>query len=413
MNAVRRPRKGKVVVLVAFALLGLLGVTAIAVDGGLGMGDRQRAQAAADASALAAANVLYSGALTNNGLDSGGAAAKAAKACATNNGFSTGVTVKIPPETGQFATKAGYAEVRIDGNQKRQFSRIFGTDDIIFHGRAVAEARWSAAKVGIMVLNPGAPGAATIVGGAHVTVLGVPFIINSSAPDAATATGGGVVTATEFDITGNPGTSGSGTFIGPIIHGPPVPDPLAYLPEPDPTKLTVQDKNGIHLSGPQKKTISPGVYTGGITVSGQATLSMNPGVYYMDGGGFSFTGQGSLNAQGVIIVNAPQKSSDVVNINGSGSINITPITTGIYQGISLWQTRSSANTMYVTGNGGSVMRGTFYTAGGTLNVTGNGSNDTIGSQYISDKLVVNGNGAFNVDWNANDTARTRIIRLVE
>ena len=59
------------------------------------------------------------------------------------------------------------------------------------------------------------------------------------------------------------------------------------------------------------------------------------------------------------------------------------------------------------------MTGTFYTAGGTLNVTGNGSNDTIGSQYISYDLVVNGNGAFNADWNANNTAKTRIIRLVE
>src|SRR5262249_5591179 len=211
----------------------------------------------------------------------------------------------------------------------------------------------------------------------------------------------------EFDTVGVPGTSG-GTWVGPIYNNqPPVPDPLAYLPEPDPSNLTVQDKNGYHLSGIEVGSIQPGVYKNGITVSGQATLNMAPGIYYMDGGGFTFTGQGSLNATGVMIVNAPRngQNSDTISINGTGVINITPMTTGIYQGISLWQVRSSTNPIYVSGNGGSVMTGTFYSAKGTLNVTGNGTNDVIGSQYISYDVVVNGNGAFNVAWNANQTGK--------
>jgi hypothetical protein len=75
--------------------------------------------------------------------------------------------------------------------------------------------------------------------------------------------------------------------------------------------------------------------------------------------------------------------------------------------------RSSTNTISVTGNGGSSMTGTFYTAHGALNVTGNGTNDVIGSQYISNTLSVNGNGSFQVAWNANLVGRVRIIRLVE
>ena len=48
-------RRGNVTVLVAVCLTGILGVTAIAVDGGLLLANRRAAQAAADAGALAAA----------------------------------------------------------------------------------------------------------------------------------------------------------------------------------------------------------------------------------------------------------------------------------------------------------------------------------------------------------------------
>ena len=103
----------------------------------------------------------------------------------------------------------------------------------------------------------------------------------------------------------------------------------------------------------------------------------------------------------------------MVNINGSGSIVLSPPTDGLYQGISLWQQRSSTNTMYVAGNGGTAMSGTFYVAGGTLNVTGNGTNNVMGAQYISNLLTLGGNGTVNVVWNADQVPRQRILRLVE
>src|SRR5262245_9003826 len=102
-----------------------------------------------------------------------------------------------------------------------------------------------------------------------------------------------------------------------------------------------------------------------------------------------------------MIFAAPKQNPDVININRYGSITLSPPTTGIYVGISLFQQRSSTNTIYVAGNGTSSMTGTFYTAHGTLNVSGNGTNDVIGSQYISYQLKVNGNGTFKVAWDAN------------
>jgi Flp pilus assembly protein TadG len=412
MAILSRQRKGMVVALVAISLAIILSFVAIAVDGGLLLDRHQRLQATADAAALAAANDLYLNWRANHGLDPAGTAQAAAEAVAMANGFPN-ITVNIPPLSGPFVGLPGYAEVYVNYSQKRYFSTIFGSANMPISCRAVGQGCWSSPKMGILVLDPTAPASLNVVGGATVTVTGAPLIINSNAPNAGSASGGGTVSGSEIDIGGVPGYNG-GHWFGNIYSGqPPTPDPLAYIPEPDPSTMVVQATHSTHASGNQTLSLQPGVYQGGITVSGQASLNLAPGIYYMQGGGFSFTGQGSLNAPGVMIVNAPQSNSDNISINGSGAINLSPPLTGTYAGISLWQVRSSTNTISVTGNGGSSMTGTFYTAHGTLKVSGNGTNDVIGSQYISYLLSVNGNGSFTVAWNANLVGRVRIIRLVE
>jgi hypothetical protein len=57
--------------------------------------------------------------------------------------------------------------------------------------------------------------------------------------------------------------------------------------------------------------------------------------------------------------------------------------------------------------------GTFYVPKGPLSVTGNGTQDTIGSQYISDTLTLGGNGSFNVDWAPTLVPGVREVWLVE
>src|SRR5260370_4494413 len=98
------PRQGKVVVLVALALIPLIGFVALAVDGGLLLSDQRKTQRAADSAALAAATDLYSKWRTNSGVDpsAGYPAKQSALTTAAANGFSNDtvnstVTVHIPP----------------------------------------------------------------------------------------------------------------------------------------------------------------------------------------------------------------------------------------------------------------------------------------------------------------------------
>src|SRR5690606_19894937 len=149
-----------------------------------------------------------------------------------------------------------------------------------------------------------------------------------------------------------------------------------------------------------------------ISVSGKGSLTLEPGIYYMDGGGFSFSGQGDLTAQGVMIFNAPTSNSHNVEISGTGNIIMSPPTDGIYKGLTVFQARYSSNTVSVSGGGFMDISGTFYTANGTLKVSG-GGDSKVGSQYISRYLEIVGNGGLRIDYDPTQAIPRRILGLVE
>src|SRR5437764_6556031 len=119
-------RRAAIAMLVARCLTVLLAVAAFTLDGGVLLDDRRRIQAAADAAALAAAAELFKNYPVTNGVDVDGTAAASAQTSAAANGFANGngteVTVSIPPVSGTFVGRAGYAEVVISFPPPRYFS---------------------------------------------------------------------------------------------------------------------------------------------------------------------------------------------------------------------------------------------------------------------------------------------------
>jgi hypothetical protein len=401
-------------------LIAILGVAAVVLDGGLLLDQRRRVQAAADAAALAAADDLFANFNSNGGTDPGGTAKASALSNAAANGFANDgktsiVTVNIPPKSGFAAGQAGYAEVIIQLNQTRGFSGIFGTGDIAVLARGVARGKFTHFNSGILVMDAHAPMALDVPGNGSVVVTGGASLnVNSdSKSNAAIAEGNGNVSAPIINITGGYQQLGNGRFIGAINTGAsPAPDPLILLPPPNPKTLILRSSTQVQISG-NSLTLDPGVYRGGIAVSGNGSVTLNAGIYYLDGGGVSVSGNGSVTGKGVMIYNAPKKNSDVLNFAGNGDLNITPITNGIYQGISLFQDRNSSATLSIVGNGGVVtsVLGTIYAPKALFTIAGNGGLD--GSQVIVDQLKVSGNGDFRVNLSNSDTARVRLLGLVE
>jgi hypothetical protein len=423
-------RAGTVVVVVAICLTGMLAFTALALDGGLLMDKRRQVQTAADSAALAAANDLFANwwittstyGAQFQGLDPNGSARAAARAAAAANGYVDGVdgctvTVNIPPLSGPFAGLPCHTEVIISHSQPRYFSRVFGTDNVNYGARAVSRGRRGGINDAIICLSPTDKGALNTGGNGTLTVVGAPIQVNSNNPEAMVANGNGNMTAPTYLVTGSPGysTPGGGTFTGTIVpNSEPIPDPLANLPPPDPNTLILRRTNKLQHGGNSTDTLLPGVYRGGISSTG-GTLILQPGIYYMDGGGFNIGGQAGLIANGVLIYNAPQSNSDVINISGQGTVIMSPMTTGPYQGILLFQDRTATAPVSVQGAPATIMTisGTFYAASANLSVTGNGDQQTIGSQYISYTLNLGGNGTYFCSWSPDITPGTREILLVE
>ena len=149
-------RRGSIAPLIAIALVPVLAIAALAIDGGLQLDYKRQTYAAADASALAAAADLFKNYDANKGYDTNGTAAASAKTTASAHGYTNGannalVNVFIPPKTGPFTDKPEYAEVTIQYNMPRYFSSILGTTALPVYSRAVARGAYKNIGVGIQL----------------------------------------------------------------------------------------------------------------------------------------------------------------------------------------------------------------------------------------------------------------------
>lgn len=405
--------------LVAICLIAIVGVVAVALDGGLLLDQRRRVQAAADAAALAAAYDLYGHYASNNGADTGGTAQASALSNAAANGYSNDgtasvVTVHIPPTSGNYVGLAGYAEVIVQSNQPRAFSNFFGSGNLPVAARAVARGRWAPFQQGVILLDPTGKAILSAKGNGNVTVTGASVVVDSNNSQAAVATGNGNLLATEFDITGVPGTStsGGGTFNGTIKNGvTPTPDPLSYVPPPDTSTLTVRATSSLSVK--TTTTLSPGWYQGGISVTGGQTgdtLTLQSGIYYLGGGGLSTNSKINIVGNGVMLY---LDSGAALSLGGNGNVTLSPMTTGAYQGLTVFENRNSTTAMNLAGNGTMQISGTLYAPHAAISMVGNGLTNQVGSQVIAYSLNLSGNGALNVTWTANATARARVLGLVE
>jgi hypothetical protein len=451
-------RRGVVAVFVAFCLIAITGMAAVAIDGGLLYLELRNARTTADAAAMAAACDLYQNYPTNQGRDPNGTAAAAASTVAASNGYTNDgtnsvVTINIPPKSGIYTGQAGYAEILVTKNVQRAFSRIWSDTAIPVVSRAVSRGAWIAPNAGVLILNYQGKGDLNSQGNAAFTETGGPVIVNSNNASAVLVSGNGLLKAPEFDITGGIQLSGGGNMSteptpDQIYTGThPTPDPLAYLPPPTMPPAGTMTKTSLG-SGNTQYTLTPGTYsnlptfnTGDVVILQQASANSAGGIFYINGGGFKSTGASITvdpsTSGGVMIYNAPASTANSEKIqitgNASGTVNLSPLSSGPYSGMMLWQDRNSPVPVLVEGNGNFSVNGTFYAAGAPLNINGNGQTSTgtstgyyldsngnpvygssrIGSQYVSQDLALGGNGNISINYQGPLAARTRIITLVE
>lgn len=236
----------------------------------------------------------------------------------------------------------------------------------------------------VYVLNPSAAGALNISGNADLIVPGI-VDVDSNSASAVIASGKVRINAGAIDVVGKVLSSGKPQLNStPITGATPFADPLAQLPVPG-SGLTKQ--TAVNLRSNSSLTIKPGIYSQ-INVSGNARLVMSPGIYVIAGGGFTISGNASVQGSGVLIYNAgsnfPKTRGNFgsVTVSGKGNVTLTPMTTGVYAGILIFQSRDNPKALSLSGNASTGVAGTIYAARAQVIVSGNA--------HLQDPIVAGG-----------------------
>src|ERR1700716_355909 len=327
--------RGSVVPMVAIMLTVLLGLTALGTEVGTWYGTKRNMQGAADSAA-------YSAAIAKNVPPGTSSVFTAqAKSVAGNYGYvdasnNVTVTVNNPPKLGNSSTNNFAIEVTIQQPQQASLSATYMKTAPTLAARAVALLTTSSKCV--YALNPNVSDSLHVDGGGVISsACGV--AVNSSSTSAAIING--TLSAPTVDIVGGY----SGTINSPKITtgSKRVSDPLFYLPPPSYLLGSCDYINYSISSG--TVSLSKGVYCGGITISGNAAVTLNAGTYILMGGGLTISGTGTVSGTGVTLYNTgntlyPYKPVQIDN----SAVNLTAPTSGVLAGILFFQGRSIVST---------------------------------------------------------------------
>jgi len=365
---VRRDEAGQAIVVVAFALVVILGILGLATDVGYLRYTKRQLQTAADASAIAGAAELSYSDVTS-----------AAKADSAANGFTDGtngatVTVNNPPLAGQHIGNSGYVETIITKNTPTFFAKAFGVKTVTLQARAVAHA--GSASNCIFALNPS--GGETVSVAQSTTLSAACGIVDeASNNNAFHCLPGSAITAASIGVVG--GFQNSNCTVSPTpITGISVPvpsDPLASLPTPAIgacTFSTLQTYNSSNSPQGSPSVLNPGVYCGGIKIQNGASVVLNPGVYILTSGALT------VDIGSKIVTNTTTSPFGVTFYNSNGAITfqfssfaswnqvsfVAP-TTGPYQGVLFFQKASDSSSAQIIGSSSfnTILQGAYYFPG--------------------------------------------------
>jgi len=416
----RRNEAGQVLIGTAVAMVILAGFAGLAIDMGTLRYQKRLQQTAADSAAIAGAQNLSFGsgvttgaqnAASQNGFtdSTGGSGCPGALGCVT-------VTINNPPATGAHPGNVKYVEAIVTAVQPTYFMKIFGVTSQTLTARAVA-TNVSGGTNSSCLYTLGKPTSA-IVG---IDVTGNAHLV---APSCGIADNG------NLDTTGNSYTvqaktlSISGACVGndcaspnvtctayannqcPPLGGTPASeDPLKGIvpPTQPPASASCPDLACNYVSGHDSTaTLELGTYSS-ILIGKNSTVTMDPGIYYINGsGGLQFNGGGTLTtpnfnvtgSDGVMIYFTGSATLNKVNGGGNNpDMRLNPLTAAqstTYQGMLFYQDPNDTATPWFGGDNNTVVNGTLYFPTQTLTFYGN-TNQTYNGTVIAYSVAISGN----------------------
>ena len=379
--------QGQALIIIALALVGLIGIVGLVVDGGNAFLDRRNAQNAADAAALAAALARIRG-----GQDMVATAfASAAQNGYNNDGVTNSVELFSPPKDGPHSDNVEYIQIIITSHVDTYFARVVGRSKITNVVQAVARTKSSENSqllngIAIASLAPssncGNQKSFWIHGDATLDVSGGGIFINSNNDTCALLQHGNgsihVNDGFKIDVVGGasiqkpllftPGVTVVGAV--PINYPPPF-----FMPdvECDESPAKVSEDGTSMTAGTWAGEFPP-----------QGVTQLEAGIYCLEDG---------------IKINGPLIGHNVVFkvLNGEvhfGNANIVldAPSSGDNAGLLIYLPQENNSKVTLNGGSESVIEGTILAPASPILINGNGSSSGFDSQIIGYTIEVGGSG---------------------
>lgn len=414
---------------IAIILIVVVGFVGLALDWAFVLLVNHQLQNAADASALAAVQLVR----TDIGLARQAAvnialantAAKDPLQLALNAANAAGgdiVVGRYDRSDGSFAPTLDFpnavkvvarrTDASAGGELPILFGPVFGTDSVNVERPAIAMIGGGTGG-GIITLCDECECSLRVNGSPNVDVNDAPIHVNSVHFCAVCGQGSAAfIDAPSLDVVGDVCWSGDPN-IPPVNDAEPISDPLDFLAPP--TWAPGSDLGAISLSGGDSEIHGPGYYSGGASVN-NGTLTLDEGIYILDGVGLDIQGSSTLIAEKVMLY---VTGSGVVDIAGTGVIRITPPEIGPFEQVSIFQARGPGGDFNENGGCGKSriigtslldIHGTLYFPCADLEIGGEG--DGFGNQLISWNLWIHGTGDLVINFDGNEVAPGDSIFLV-
>jgi len=294
-----KTERGQALILIAFGMMALLALTALAIDGGNAFVDRRSAQNAADNAALSAAYGMAAG--------SGQSLAKSSATTIANKNGYTDVTINIPPQSGPYAGNDEYVEVIIQSATETVFAPLIGVPEVTNTVSAIARGRPAqsgslAHGHAIIALKDTGKSTMLFNGGANVTVTGGSgMFVNSNDEDALFFNSNIAVKAPGMTVVGGYKTNANFAWLNTIKTGQvsqkiPLPPESLTSKIPEIPKAPTCSSNGTSSNtGKNEITFTPGKHSNIIVDSGKVA-KFQPGIYCLSGN-FNINGSGIVQGQ--------------------------------------------------------------------------------------------------------------------
>ncbi len=387
MKNIKRRERGQALIIIVFSIIALVGITALAIDGGSALAERRRAQDAADAAALAGAlqrinantpdwpNAVYASALKNG---------------YNNDGVTNSVRVYSPPISGTNAGNFEYIQVQITSHTRTYFASVLGFPEITNQVEAISRTKPS--EYGLMFDGAAVVSLAPasdcnnyksfwVTGEATLDLTGGGIFVNSNNPDCALITQGNgsirIRDSHQILVVGGASIQKPKllTPYPPITNTPPVSyPPPYYLPK-------VGCGNQIATVQADGHTVSPGSWDDGNFPPPDVHYLSN-GIYCLNGD-FILGDGDKLSGSNVLI----KMEHGRLQWSGNAQINLSPLKAGSLAGLLIYQPQDNTSIMALNANSQSSITGTIFAPGAQIRIKGNSSNIGYHSQVIGYTIV--------------------------